>query len=308
MAQPPSRLRELSADSPITSSPARGAEMRASLLQKLRPPPLVHAWDFWHDRADRRAPTSTTTTAALSPSSPNTAPSYEARLAHLSAIRDVRSFWATLNNFPLASLPLRDSIHLFHHGTAPVWEDARNVRGGAWTFRVPKPAAAQFWREVCMMAVGEQLQAAVQNQARGQKRAFSDDITTGSTRSTRASRRRLQLGTRRGRPGLERLRQHGLRRRKWREGMEVAGMGRRSLEGAGSAVESTLWLRRWKMWAGRCRRWHCRVKPCGRRSPLSRRTTPRRVWWCDAQRDRGWSSGLGSESKTQVVCALWSSW
>ncbi|KAK4999027.1 hypothetical protein LTR60_007617, partial [Cryomyces antarcticus] len=142
----------------------------------LRPPPLVHAWDFWHDRADRRAPTSTTTTAALSPSSPNTAPSYEARLAHLSAIRDVRSFWATLNNFPLASLPLRDSIHLFHHGTAPVWEDARNVRGGAWTFRVPKPAAAQFWREVCMMAVGEQLQAAVQNQARGQKRAFSDDI------------------------------------------------------------------------------------------------------------------------------------
>ncbi|TKA73073.1 hypothetical protein B0A49_02156 [Cryomyces minteri] len=174
MAQPPSRLRELSADS-STTSPARGAEMHANLLQKLRPPPLVHAWDFWHDRADRRAPTSTIT-AAPSPSSPNTTPSYEARLAHLSAIRDVRSFWATLNNFPLASLPLRDSIHLFHHGTAPVWEDARNVHGGAWTFRVPKPAAAQFWREVCMMAVGEQLQAAVQRQAQGPKRAFSDDI------------------------------------------------------------------------------------------------------------------------------------
>ena len=138
-----------------TISPARGKEMRANLLQKLRPPPLVHVWEFWHDRQDRK--TLVGTGADISSDTAN----YEDRLVKMATVNDVREFWELFNNFDVMSLPLRDTVHLFHKGIKPLWEDPRNVRGGAWTFRVPKDKAKDFWKEVCMMAIGEQLQEAV---------------------------------------------------------------------------------------------------------------------------------------------------
>ena len=148
------------ATSSATASPARGREMRQTLLQKLRPPPLIHSWDFWHDRQDRTAQTAAE------------GGKYEDRLRHLSSISDVKAFWSTFSNFPLESLQLRDSVHLFHHGVKPIWEDPRNTRGGAWTFRVPKARAPDFWKEICMLAIGEQLQAAVESD----RTTFRDDI------------------------------------------------------------------------------------------------------------------------------------
>lgn len=148
-----------------TASPARGREMRTNLLQKLRPPPLVHAWDFWHDRQDRNKKGSRS-------SSPPGESSYEDRLVKMTEITDVREFWEMFNNFDVTSLPLRDSIHLFHKGVKPVWEDPRNMKGGCWTFRVPKEKAKDFWKEVCMMAIGEILQEAVASK----RITFIDDI------------------------------------------------------------------------------------------------------------------------------------
>ncbi|KAF2453642.1 translation initiation factor eIF 4e-like domain-containing protein [Lineolata rhizophorae] len=148
-----------------TASPARGKEMRTNLLSKLRPPPLVHAWDFWHDRQDRKK--DGTPTAPVESETP-----YEDRLVHMCTITDVREFWELFNNFDIATLPLRDSVHLFHKGVKPVWEDPRNVRGGSWTFRVPKDKAKDFWKEICMMAIGEQLQEAVSSK----RIKFLDDI------------------------------------------------------------------------------------------------------------------------------------
>ncbi|PNS19254.1 Eukaryotic translation initiation factor 4E type 3-A [Sphaceloma murrayae] len=156
-------------DLSATASPARGREMRQNLLSKLRAPPLVHAWDFWHDRQDRKPPSSTT----AKPDGPTSSETkYEDRLLHLSSITDVKAFWSTFNNFDITALPLRDSVHLFHRGVKPVWEDPRNTRGGSWTFRVPKDKAPEFWKEVCMMAIGEQLQAAVESK----RITFRDDI------------------------------------------------------------------------------------------------------------------------------------
>jgi hypothetical protein len=82
-------------------------------------------------------------------------------LIKLHTIGDVREFWEVFNNFDVTRLPLRDSVHLFHKGVKPVWEDPRNVRGGAWTFRVPKDKAKEFWSAIAMMAIGESLQEAV---------------------------------------------------------------------------------------------------------------------------------------------------
>jgi len=152
------------------TTPARGTEMKRDLLSKLRAPPLTHSWDFWHDRQGRTKNSSGNGNAQgeTSPESNK----YEDRLVHLTSINDVRGFWSMFNNFDIPSLPLRDSVHLFHKGIKPVWEDPRNARGGSWTFRVPKDKAVEFWKEVCMMAIGEQLQQAVASN----RMMFVDDI------------------------------------------------------------------------------------------------------------------------------------
>lgn len=193
MSTPPPRLNMsgLRSASPeettATASPARGREMRTNVLSKLRPPPLVHSWDFWHDRQDRKGAGMGTSSGArnsqpnpqYNPGPPQNNDSdlvepgrYEDRLVHLAEISDVKAFWSTFNNFDVTSMPLRDTVHLFHRGVKPVWEDPRNARGGSWTFRVPKSNAAEFWRELCMMAIGEQLQAAVASA----RTSFVDDI------------------------------------------------------------------------------------------------------------------------------------
>ena len=140
-------------------------------LQKNRAPPLVHSWEFWHDRQDRKNVEGKEEKLEGETTS-DTKGAYEDRLVKLSDIHDVRSFWAVFNNFDVSVLPLRDSVHLFHKGVKPIWEDARNEKGGSWTFRVAKSSGADFWREVCMMAIGEQLQAAVESE----RTRFRDDI------------------------------------------------------------------------------------------------------------------------------------
>lgn len=77
-------------------------------------------------------------------------------------ISTIKTFWQVLNSFPLSKLQMRDSVHFFKLGVRPVWEDPRNMKGGAWYFRVPKDKAEAFWKEVLMMAVGEQFADAIQ--------------------------------------------------------------------------------------------------------------------------------------------------
>ena len=162
------------------SSPARGKEMRQNLLGKLRPPPLVHAWEFYHDRQDRKKTSSSENVEKPVSSNGEDQPNYEDRLVKLNDITDVRDFWETFNNFDISVLPLRDSIHLFHKGVKPVWEDKRNVDGGSWTFRVPKAQAPDFWKEICLMAIGEKLQAAVETTRKGKH--FCNSIHATSDR------------------------------------------------------------------------------------------------------------------------------
>ncbi|KAJ9629699.1 hypothetical protein H2203_002080 [Taxawa tesnikishii (nom. ined.)] len=210
-------------ESAATSSPARGREMRTNLLSKLRSPPLVHAWEFWHDRQDRSGSKGDrgssdnqqpdpmdlpmgqqdNDTHLPEPSRLSEAGKYEDRLKHLASITDVRSFWSTFNNFDTSAMPLRDSIHLFHRGVKPVWEDPRNARGGSWTFRVPKDRAAEFWKEINMMAIGEQLQAAVSQDS--SRTSFRDDIC-GISLSVRFTSILVQVWNRDG------DHEHGIRR------------------------------------------------------------------------------------------------
>lgn len=88
---------------------------------------------------------------------------YEDRLVSLAQVTDVREFWEVFNNFDTTALPMRDAVHLFKKGVKPIWEDPRNARGGALSFRVSKEKAPEFWKEVCMMAIGEKLQDALKS-------------------------------------------------------------------------------------------------------------------------------------------------
>ncbi|KAF7190012.1 Eukaryotic translation initiation factor 4E type 3 [Pseudocercospora fuligena] len=179
------------AEQAATTSPARGAEMlnflQTRLNQKNRAPPLVHSWEFWHDRQDR----STTEQSGEAKQKDTT---YESRLELLAQISDVKAFWSVFNNFDITRLQLRDSIHLFHKGVKPVWEDSRNEKGGSWTFRVPKSNAQDFWKELCMMAIGEQLQSAVQSD-QNEKKTFRDDIC-GVSLSVRFNSMLIQIWNR----------------------------------------------------------------------------------------------------------------
>lgn len=111
---------------------------KLNMLRRMRPPPLQYAWTFYHDKH-------------------TDAHTYEGRLTVLlENIITLKPFWEAYNRFPLDALKMKDSVHFFKRGVKPVWEDPRNVKGGAWTFRVPKDKSDQTWKEILMLAIGEQ--------------------------------------------------------------------------------------------------------------------------------------------------------
>ena len=129
-----------------TGSPVDPTGRKLTLLRKIRPPPFRYAWSCYHEKH------------AMDPST-----SYDKRLTLLSAdIITVKDFWQVLNSFPINALGLKDSFHFFKRGVKPIWEDRRNIDGGAWTFRVPKAKSEQFFKDLLLMGVGEQFADVIQ--------------------------------------------------------------------------------------------------------------------------------------------------
>ncbi|KAI4155068.1 MAG: hypothetical protein LQ340_001247 [Diploschistes diacapsis] len=126
-----------------SASPQRDAA-KMNMLRRMRPPAFQYAWTFYHDKHSDDA-------------------SYENRqTVLLENIITLKSFWEAYNGFPLAALKMKDSVHFFKRGVKPIWEDPRNVKGGAWTFRVPKDKSEQTWKEFLLLAVGEQFADVIQ--------------------------------------------------------------------------------------------------------------------------------------------------
>ncbi|MCJ1284074.1 hypothetical protein MMC26_003405 [Xylographa opegraphella] len=128
---------------PSSASPQRGVA-KMNMLRRMRPPPFQHAWSFYHDKHSDHG-------------------NYEGRLTLLlENIITLKPFWEAYNSFPLNRLQMKDSVHFFKRGVKPVWEDPRNVKGGAWTFRVPKDKSEETWKEILLLAVGEQFADVIQ--------------------------------------------------------------------------------------------------------------------------------------------------
>lgn len=141
-------LPSVSENSP-TSSLATGPSsqrdaMKLNMLKRMRPPPFTYAWSFYHDKH-------------------STSSNYEGRLTLLlENIITLKPFWESFNNYPVEQLKMKDSIHFFKRGVKPVWEGPRNVKGGAWTFRVAKDKSKEFWKELLLFAVGDQFADVIQ--------------------------------------------------------------------------------------------------------------------------------------------------
>lgn len=137
-----------------TTSPARGTAMLNSIFKSVRVPEFRHKWLFWAEKGQSSTPKDKSTTSSED---------FASRPKPLGeTIISVKEFYQHFNNIPVENLRLRDSIHLFHLGIKPVWEDPRNTKGGAWYFKVSKETASQFWHEICLLAVGDILQGAVE--------------------------------------------------------------------------------------------------------------------------------------------------
>ena len=142
-----------SAEQIATASPARGSAMLNNIFKSVRVPEFRFRWLFWAEKGQQGAAKDKTASSE----------EYASRPKPLGEqIITIKEFYQHFNNIPVESLKLRDSIHLFHMGIRPVWEDPRNTRGGAWYFKISKDVAAQFWHEICLLAVGDVLQGAVE--------------------------------------------------------------------------------------------------------------------------------------------------
>ncbi|KAF1994895.1 translation initiation factor eIF4e [Amniculicola lignicola CBS 123094] len=150
------------AEAENTASPARGTAMLNSIFKSVRVPEFRFRWQFWAEKGQQSSATK-----------PSAADEYASRPKPLGEqIISIKEFYQHFNNIPIDSLKLRDSIHLFHLGVKPLWEDPRNTRGGAYYFRVSRESAAQVWHEMCLLAVGDVLQGAVETK----RDSFNDDI------------------------------------------------------------------------------------------------------------------------------------
>ncbi|KAL8857560.1 MAG: hypothetical protein Q9178_005888 [Gyalolechia marmorata] len=142
-------IAESATSSPSTASSKDRTALKLNMYRKIRPPPFRHAWSFYHEKSSYTADASA---------------AYEDRLTTLlESIITIKTFWECFNQLPLQNLKMRDSIHFFKRGVQPVWEDPRNVHGGSWTFRVKNNLSQEFWKEMLMLAVGEQFIDAIQS-------------------------------------------------------------------------------------------------------------------------------------------------
>jgi hypothetical protein len=137
-----------------TASPARGSAMMTNIFKSVRVPEFRFKWQFWAEKGQQ---------SSTSKDKVASSEDFASRPKPLGdQIISIKEFYQHFNNIPTDALKLRDSIHLFHVGVKPLWEDPRNTKGGAYYFRISKDVAEQFWHEICLLAVGDVLQGAVE--------------------------------------------------------------------------------------------------------------------------------------------------
>ncbi|KAI1941388.1 hypothetical protein LOZ66_001904 [Ophidiomyces ophidiicola] len=129
-----------------TTSPSTRKTLHQNIIGKLRPLPFQYRWVVWYEKHMDST-------------------NYDDRLYLLHGdVADIGIFYRIYNNYPWDKVKLRDSVHIFRKGTKPIWEDPENIKGGCWTFQVPKAKSQAFFHELAILCMANELQAAVQGE------------------------------------------------------------------------------------------------------------------------------------------------
>ncbi|KJK77845.1 hypothetical protein H634G_06812 [Metarhizium anisopliae BRIP 53293] len=132
---------------------------KKNFLKTMRDLPTHHVWKVYFARQVKSRCVSPN---MMPPQDESGHGEYNVQLQQLgSQIESVQAFWRYNNNMPVDKLKMRESIYLFKEGFKPIWEDRRNMHGGSWTFRVSKSIGPEFWNQVQLLAIGEKLEEAL---------------------------------------------------------------------------------------------------------------------------------------------------
>jgi hypothetical protein len=104
--------------------------------------PLQHRWTFWLDKNISGV----------------TDTDYEANLIPLHTVGTVQEFWYAYHSIgePNETSSYKN-LYFMKTGIKPLWEDAKNEKGGCLVLRIQKQDATVVWREMLMLLIGEQL-------------------------------------------------------------------------------------------------------------------------------------------------------
>ncbi|EXV00757.1 eukaryotic initiation factor 4E [Metarhizium robertsii] len=134
---------------------------KKNFLKTMRDLPTHHVWKVYFARQHKHD-TANKPSLLRPPQDESGHGEYNVQLQQLgSQIESVQAFWRYNNNMPVDKLKMRESIYLFKEGFKPIWEDRRNMHGGSWTFRVSKSIGPEFWNQVQLLAIGEKLEEAL---------------------------------------------------------------------------------------------------------------------------------------------------
>ncbi|KAK2739810.1 hypothetical protein FQN55_009131 [Onygenales sp. PD_40] len=125
-------------------TPTTRKTLHQNILGKLRPLPFQYHWTVWYEKHSESS-------------------NYDEKLYILHEdVADIATFYRVYNNYPWDKVKLRDTVHIFRKGTKPVWEDPENLKGGCWTFRVPKAKSQAFFHEIAILCMANEFQAALE--------------------------------------------------------------------------------------------------------------------------------------------------
>ena len=80
-------------------------------------------------------------------------------IAHIHSIND---FWNTYE-FLTNKVIENSMLFLMRSGIQPMWEDPKNINGGCWSFKITKGIMKQYWTELSIFLLGENIMSDFKN-------------------------------------------------------------------------------------------------------------------------------------------------
>ena len=78
----------------------------------------------------------------------------------VSTIKTIREFWNTYE-YIKNSVIENSMFFIMRDGILPLWEDAKNVNGGCWSFKISKGSIKKYWTELSIFLLGENITSGV---------------------------------------------------------------------------------------------------------------------------------------------------